>query len=559
MSNDPNDRFMISDLSSKLSAYINGEYSDQSLQTRDPADIEDVLATEIKPAESVRKLPGDELFTDLNQALDSQPDSSEENARKQKLAEEQRQRAEEARRQQLRNEQQRQQRIREEQQRQQRIREEQQRQLKIQEEQQRQLKIQEEQQRQLKIREEQQRQLKIREEQQRQLRLRREKALARSFAEGLYSFDLDQPFTSVRSGHSARYTKLSPTVRSMPSEEAIKKALAKTARDDRVLQPETSYEAPKAVSYEAPRAESSYEAPKAVSYEAPRAESSYETPKAVSYEASRAETTNDALREDMFFETPVSAAQASIDQSRHTSQHQGESRYAKSPDPSYRGYQEERNGSRIAVIIALLIALLAVAAIFIIIRKYSSNLTHLLTGTPAAGTTETASTAEANVESEAEESRAANTSDSSAAVESQSAVNMAINEEGEIFHADSETTEPEESGELIPEDPNDISYLASVNERAAADAIAELSDAAPRLYLSAYGIKISAGNSFNALSYVERIEDDADERDRLFRDISVDGLGEFDAKTPGTYELTYFCYDSAGNRSNRAKLTVIVE
>ena len=52
MSNDPNDRFMISDLSSKLSAYINGEYSDQTSQTRDPAEIGDVFASEIKPEDS---------------------------------------------------------------------------------------------------------------------------------------------------------------------------------------------------------------------------------------------------------------------------------------------------------------------------------------------------------------------------------------------------------------------------------------------------------------------------------------------------------------------------
>jgi hypothetical protein len=119
---------MISDLSSKLSAYINGEYSDQTSQTRDPAEIGDVFASEIKPEESGRKLPGDELFTDLDQALVSRADDGEETVRRQKLAEEQRQRAEEARRQQFR----------EEQQRQQRLREEQQRQLKIQEEQQRQ-------------------------------------------------------------------------------------------------------------------------------------------------------------------------------------------------------------------------------------------------------------------------------------------------------------------------------------------------------------------------------------------------------------------------------------
>ncbi|MBR3154362.1 MAG: hypothetical protein IKF10_05115, partial [Lachnospiraceae bacterium] len=104
MSNDPNDRFMISDLSSKLSAYINGEYSDQTSQTRDPAEIGDVFASEIKPEEPGRKLPGDELFTDLDQALVSRADDGEETVRRQKLAEEQRQRAEEARRQQFRNE-----------------------------------------------------------------------------------------------------------------------------------------------------------------------------------------------------------------------------------------------------------------------------------------------------------------------------------------------------------------------------------------------------------------------------------------------------------------------
>ena len=523
MSNDPNDRFMISDLSSKLSAYINGEYSEQPSQTRDPAEIGDVFASEINPKETVRKLPGDELFTDLDQALVSRADGSEETVRRQKLAEGHRQRAEEARRQQLRNEQQ-------------RLREEQQRQLKIQEEQQR-------------LREEQLRQLKIQEEQ-RQLRLKREKALARSLAESLYRFDLDQPFTSVRSGHSARYVKLSPPVRSMPSEDALRKALAKTANSDKVSQTAASYVTPKAASYDVPKTASSYDAPKTEEY--------YKAPQTSGfYEAQKAET---------FFEAPQSeTALSSFEEAELASPASGESRYAKSPDPSYRGYQDERRGgSKIPVIIALLIALLAIAAVFILIRKYSSNLTNLLSGTPAQSTAETASksesTAESSVESKVdEESRAAAYTESNAEVESQTSVSMAINEEGEIFHSDSQVAEAEDAGALIPEDPNDISYLASVNEKAAEDAIAELSEAAPRLYLTSYGIKIKAGDRFNALSFVDRIEDDADDRDRLYRDISVDGLSAFDAKVPGTYELTYFCYDSAGNRSNRAKLTVIVE
>ena len=547
MSNDPNDRFMISDLSSKLSAYINGEYSDQSSQTKDPAEIEDVLASEIKPAEPIRKLPGDELFTDLDQALDSSSDARDEKIRKQRLAEEQRRRqnAEEARRQQLRNEQL----------RQRKLQEEQLRQRKLQEEQLRQQKLQEEQLRQQKLREEQLRQQKLQEEQLRQQKLRREKAIARSLSEGLYNFELDQPFTSVRSGHTTHLSRLSPEVKSMPSEEALTNALAKMQGADKFLQAEPYHEPSKAAPsngvpkaepyYEAPKAEPYYEAPKTEQfYEAPKAEPYYETPKAETYyETPKAETTRSAH-----------------DEPAHISSPSVESRYAKSPDPLYRGYQEEsKGGSRIAVIITLLVALLAVAAIFIMIRRYSSRLTNLLTGTPAASTTETASVSESKAESKAEESADSESTDNSAAVESQTAVSMAINEEGEIYSADSIAAEAEDSDVLIPEDPNDISYLASVNEKEAGDAIAELSDAAPRLYLSSYGIKIKAGDSFNALSYVEHIEDDADERDRLYRDISVDGLGEFDAKVPGTYELTYFCYDSAGNRSNRARLTVIVE
>ena len=522
MSNDPNDRFMISDLSSKLSAYINGEYSEQPSQTRDPAEIGDVFASEIKPKETVRKLPGDELFTDLDQALVSRADGSEETVRRQKLAEGHRQRAEEARRQQLRNEQQR-----------------------LREEQLRQLKIQEEQLRQQRLREEQQRQLIIQEEQ-RQLRLKREKALARSLAESLYRFDLDQPFTSVHSGHSARYVKLSPSVRSMPSEDALRKALAKTANSDKASQTAASYDTPKAASYDVPKTASSYDAPKTEEY--------YKAPQTSGfYEAQKAET---------FFEAPQSeTALSSFEEAELASPASGESRYAKSPDPSYRGYEEERKrGSKIPVIIALLIALLAIAAVFILIRKYSSNLTNLLSGTPAASTEETTSKAESTTESKVdEESRAAANTDSNAAVESQISVSMAINEEGEIFHSDSQITDADDSEELSPEDPNYVSYLSSVNMKAAEDAIAELPEAAPRLYLTTYGIAIKAGDSFNALAFVERIEDDADDKDRLYRDISVDGLGEFDAKVPGTYELTYFCYDSAGNRSNRAKLTVIVE
>ena len=577
MSNDPNDRFMISDLSSKLSAYINGENSDQSSQTKDPADIEDVFASEIKSAETVKKQPGDELFTDLNQALDSYPNAKEEAVRKQKLAEEQRkrQRAEEARRQQLRAEQDRQRRLKEEQLRQQRLQQEEQlRQQRLMEEQLRQQRLQQEEQlRQQRLQQEEQlKQQRLMEEQLRQQKLRRERALARTLAESLYSFDLEQPFTSVRSGHSTHFAKLSPAVKSMPSEEALKRALAKLPKADKTSSAGPSYEVPRAENYpNVPKAENYHEVPKAeIFYDAPKQEPVYEAQKQEPvFEIPKQEPVYEVPQSSTFSEPPAleTASSPSSDKSTYSSQPTGESRYAKSPDPTYRGYQEDHTGgSRIAVIIALLVALLAVAAIFIMIRRYSTNLTNLLSGTPSQGTSETVSKAESEAEEESkdtahtDDSREADTrTDSGQAADSQATVSMAIQEEGEIYHSDSQTAETDEPGESIPEDPNDINYLASVNEKAAEDAIAELSDAAPRLYLSAYGIKIGVGDSFNALSYVERIEDDADDNYRLYRDISVDGLNEFDAKVPGTYELTYFCYDSAGNRSNRARLTVIVE
>lgn len=79
---------------------------------------------------------------------------------------------------------------------------------------------------------------------------------------------------------------------------------------------------------------------------------------------------------------------------------------------------------------------------------------------------------------------------------------------------------------------------------------------APQITLSDSEITISRGTSINRLIYVQDITDDQDDRNALYRGIQI--AGEVDTTTPGEYELIYHVVDSDGNRSNEAKLTVIV-
>ena len=58
------------------------------------------------------------------------------------------------------------------------------------------------------------------------------------------------------------------------------------------------------------------------------------------------------------------------------------------------------------------------------------------------------------------------------------------------------------------------------------------------------------------MDYVEDVIDDIDTREELYRHLYMDG--EYDQYTEGVYELTYYCTDSDGNVSNRAKLKLIV-
>ena len=106
---------------------------------------------------------------------------------------------------------------------------------------------------------------------------------------------------------------------------------------------------------------------------------------------------------------------------------------------------------------------------------------------------------------------------------------------------------------------------ASADAQTAADdgqaqneaAIAALSAASPRFYLTQYSVEVERGAEFNPLSYVQDISDDKDSRDELYQGIQISG--EADTNTPGEYILGYHVIDSDGNASNTAQLKVTVK
>ena len=90
------------------------------------------------------------------------------------------------------------------------------------------------------------------------------------------------------------------------------------------------------------------------------------------------------------------------------------------------------------------------------------------------------------------------------------------------------------------------------------DSTDDLSAEAPRIKLSTNRVTIKKGESINRISYVESVTDDKDSKETLYKRIEISG-DTFDKDTPGTYEQTYYIVDTDGNRSNEAKLTIVVQ
>lgn len=132
-------------------------------------------------------------------------------------------------------------------------------------------------------------------------------------------------------------------------------------------------------------------------------------------------------------------------------------------------------------------------------------------------------------------------------------------EEEKSFDEMEETNYMDEQIETGDEEEEETQELTKEEEakKTQEEKIELLSEQAPRFYLTAYYLEISAGTSFDQLSFVSDIQDDVDTTSELYRKIQV--TGSVDIYTPGTYELTYYVIDSDGNMSNEAVLTVVVQ
>ena len=113
----------------------------------------------------------------------------------------------------------------------------------------------------------------------------------------------------------------------------------------------------------------------------------------------------------------------------------------------------------------------------------------------------------------------------------------------------SEGTEPTPT----PAGDDIASQTAAEQEKMADDMPAQY----PKIYLNEYYIKTSVGSSVDLLSNVKEIKDDTDNVSELWRRIQING--QVNTYTPGTYTCSYYVVDSAGNMSNTAELTVIVQ
>lgn len=130
------------------------------------------------------------------------------------------------------------------------------------------------------------------------------------------------------------------------------------------------------------------------------------------------------------------------------------------------------------------------------------------------------------------------------------------------MHADvqDDTTEDTQSQAVGVEEKSESDSMVKSDEEDEPDALSDSSDSpeSPVIVLKQSTVTIKRGESVNRISYVESITDDKDDKDTLWKQIQIVG-DTFDSSTSGTYEQIYYVVDSDGNKSNEAKLTIVVE
>ena len=82
------------------------------------------------------------------------------------------------------------------------------------------------------------------------------------------------------------------------------------------------------------------------------------------------------------------------------------------------------------------------------------------------------------------------------------------------------------------------------------------SDGDPVIKLITHYETIEVGGYFYSMDYVDEMIDDEDDSDYLYENTYMDGY--YDTEVEGEYELTFYCVDSDGNMSNKAKLILTV-
>ena len=116
--------------------------------------------------------------------------------------------------------------------------------------------------------------------------------------------------------------------------------------------------------------------------------------------------------------------------------------------------------------------------------------------------------------------------------------------------------EPEQPGGEEPETPSG-GQPSSEEPSSEATPDTPAAPGGPVITLKSDTAELNRGTRFQYAKYIQEITDDKDDQDTLYRRININGA--YDVNTPGTYVLEYVVFDSDGNKSNPAKLTLIVK
>ena len=129
--------------------------------------------------------------------------------------------------------------------------------------------------------------------------------------------------------------------------------------------------------------------------------------------------------------------------------------------------------------------------------------------------------------------------------------------------SEEETTE-EESAEIgLEEDAEEQEAAETVNEgeqsqqEQSVQPNPEQADTKPVLVFSAHEVKTSPGYNPAWVTVIAQLKDDTDSYEQLLKTLKI--AGDFDNKTPGSYDVSVTVTDSEGNESAPRAMRIIVE